>query len=233
MPRASWLADRTAIRTSCRSSTRDGRVGIDFGVYGVPETFVIDKAGRHPLQADRPDHRRGAARRRSCRSCANCRNHDALPVSAAVSCAVAARRHAVARRVRGRRARRTPEESRDGTALPGLPEPDARRFARRPRRRSAPRSARRSRSRARATTRSSDYLVARYGDFVLYNPPVKATTWLLWFGPFAALAGGGVAWWMILRRRRAGGEDDLPATTGAPTADDARARALLDERSED
>ena len=28
-----------------------------------------------------------------------------------------------------------------------------------------------------------DYMVARYGDFVLYRPPVKRTTWLLWFGP--------------------------------------------------
>ena len=36
------------------------------------------------------------------------------------------------------------------------------------------------------------YLVARYGDFVLYRPPVKSTTWLLWFGPFVLLAGGGV-----------------------------------------
>ena len=46
---------------------------------------------------------------------------------------------------------------------------------------------------ARATTRSSAYLVARYGDFVLYDPPVKRTTWLLWFGPFALLAGGGAS----------------------------------------
>ena len=30
-----------------------GRVGINYGVYGVPETYVIDKAGRDPLQADR------------------------------------------------------------------------------------------------------------------------------------------------------------------------------------
>ena len=36
-----------------------------------------------------------------------------------------------------------------------------------------------------------DYLVARYGDFVLYDPPLKRTTWLLWFGPFTLLAGGG------------------------------------------
>ena len=35
-----------------------------------------------------------------------------------------------------------------------------------------------------------DYLVARYGDFVLYRPPVKATTWLLWFGPVLLLVLG-------------------------------------------
>ena len=29
-----------------------------------------------------------------------------------------------------------------------------------------------------------DYMVGRYGDFVLYRPPVKSTTWLLWGGPF-------------------------------------------------
>jgi cytochrome c-type biogenesis protein CcmH len=33
-----------------------------------------------------------------------------------------------------------------------------------------------------------DYMVARYGDFVLYRPPVKPTTWLLWAGPFVLLA---------------------------------------------
>lgn len=32
-----------------------------------------------------------------------------------------------------------------------------------------------------------DYLVARYGDFVLYRPPVKNTTYFLWFGPFLIL----------------------------------------------
>ena len=35
-----------------------------------------------------------------------------------------------------------------------------------------------------------DYLVARYGDFVLYNPPVKESTWLLWFAPFVLLLAG-------------------------------------------
>ena len=46
-----------------------------------------------------------------------------------------------------------------------------------------------------------DYLVARYGDFVLYRPPVKPTTWLLWFGPFAILAGAVVGLIAYLRRR--------------------------------
>ena len=57
------------------------------------------------------------------------------------------------------------------------------------------------------------YLVARYGDFVLYKPPVKSTTWLLWFGPFVLLAGGGVIWWLVLRRRgrkRDDDDDDFP-----------------------
>ena len=33
----------------------------------------------------------------------------------------------------------------------------------------------------------SDYLASRYGDFILFKPPVKAATWLLWFGPFLFL----------------------------------------------
>ena len=36
----------------------------------------------------------------------------------------------------------------------------------------------------------TDYMVERYGDFVMYRPPVKNTTWLLWFGPFLLLIGG-------------------------------------------
>ncbi len=47
-----------------------------------------------------------------------------------------------------------------------------------------------------------DFLVQRYGDFVLYKPPVKKTTWLLWFGPFAALGLGGILLWRIGRKRR-------------------------------
>lgn len=47
------------------------------------------------------------------------------------------------------------------------------------------------------------FLVARYGEFVLYRPAVSARNALLWFGPFALLAIGGFAWWRLGRRRPA------------------------------
>ena len=47
-----------------------------------------------------------------------------------------------------------------------------------------------------------DYMVQRYGDFVLYRPPVKSTTWLLWFGPFLLLIGGIVFLGLKLSRSR-------------------------------
>jgi cytochrome c-type biogenesis protein CcmH len=70
-----------------------------------------------------------------------------------------------------------------------------------------------------------DYLTQRYGDFVLYRPPVKRSTWLLWVGPFVLLAGG---LWVLLRtlRRR----NAVSTTSAAPAVDAAareRARALL------
>jgi cytochrome c-type biogenesis protein CcmH len=47
------------------------------------------------------------------------------------------------------------------------------------------------------------FLVARYGDFVLLKPPVKPTTWLLWFGPFAVFAVAGFGIWAASRRKPA------------------------------
>jgi cytochrome c-type biogenesis protein CcmH len=67
------------------------------------------------------------------------------------------------------------------------------------------------------------YLVARYGDFVLYDPPLKRITWLLWIGPFALLAVGAALWWVILRRRAA--VPDAPAA--ANFGEEARGRELL------
>jgi cytochrome c-type biogenesis protein CcmH len=48
-----------------------------------------------------------------------------------------------------------------------------------------------------------DYLVARYGDFVRYRPPLKASTVLLWLGPFALLLAGGFGLFIQIRRRQA------------------------------
>jgi len=65
-----------------------------------------------------------------------------------------------------------------------------------------------------------DYLVERYGDFVRYRPPVKASTYLLWFGPFLLLAvgAGGLVMYLRRRRSRVGVEE-------RPLSDDERARA--------
>lgn len=49
-----------------------------------------------------------------------------------------------------------------------------------------------------------NYLVARYGDYILYNPPVMKTTWLLWFGPFILLVFGLIVLFVsiaVIRRR--------------------------------
>jgi len=46
-----------------------------------------------------------------------------------------------------------------------------------------------------------DYMVQRYGDFVLYRPPLKGTTGPLWFGPLAMLLAGLAVLWSRLRRQ--------------------------------
>jgi cytochrome c-type biogenesis protein CcmH len=46
------------------------------------------------------------------------------------------------------------------------------------------------------------FLTDRYGDFVLYKPPVKPRTYLLWFGPFILLGGGLFALYRVISRRR-------------------------------
>lgn len=48
-----------------------------------------------------------------------------------------------------------------------------------------------------------DYMVARYGTFVLLKPPLDAQTAALWLGPFAALALGGIGVGLYLRQRKA------------------------------
>ena len=67
------------------------------------------------------------------------------------------------------------------------------------------------------------YLVARYGDFVLLDPPVKAKTYALWFGPALVLALGGLGVLVFLRRR--GGP--APAAPPPLDADEQRRLAQL------
>lgn len=47
-----------------------------------------------------------------------------------------------------------------------------------------------------------DFLTERYGDFVLFRPPFKPLTYLLWVGPFVFLAFGVGVWFVALRARR-------------------------------
>ncbi len=65
------------------------------------------------------------------------------------------------------------------------------------------------------------FMVARYGDFVLYRPPLRTTTLLLWVGPFL-LVGLGIAVLVTIIRRRAGDVRDVTTDT-----ERARVRALL------
>ena len=62
------------------------------------------------------------------------------------------------------------------------------------------------------------FMVERYGDFVLYRPPMQGNTWVLWLGPFALLVVGALVGWRVQRRARQGAAPDLE-----------RARRLLDE----
>jgi cytochrome c-type biogenesis protein CcmH len=64
-----------------------------------------------------------------------------------------------------------------------------------------------------------DFMVARYGDFVLYRPPVKGTTLVLWFGPGLLLVGGLLALFLWLKRRRS-------AAAPAALSEEEHARAV-------
>lgn len=59
-----------------------------------------------------------------------------------------------------------------------------------------------------------DFMTRRYGDFVLYRPPVKAETAALWFGPFAGLGIGGLVLFLVLRRRARLGDEAFEPDPG-------------------
>ena len=73
-----------------------------------------------------------------------------------------------------------------------------------------------------------DFMVERYGDFVLYRPPLKASTAVLWFGPFLLLGAAVAGLFIYLKRRRSAlAPEELTAEQQA------RAEALLAGGSEE
>jgi cytochrome c-type biogenesis protein CcmH len=76
-------------------------------------------------------------------------------------------------------------------------------------------------------TQVIDFLVARYGEFVLLKPRLERHTLLLWLLPPLALAGGGLALWMYSRRRTGSGTE-AAAVTLTPD-EEARLAALISE----
>lgn len=76
----------------------------------------------------------------------------------------------------------------------------------------------------KSDTEIMDFLVARYGDFVRYRPPLKPATWLLWGGPFVLLFLGIALLVRLLRQRKASAEK-----SALTEEDQRRAQQLMDE----
>jgi len=70
-----------------------------------------------------------------------------------------------------------------------------------------------------------EFMVSRYGDFVRYRPPVKSTTYLLWFGPFLLLVGAIAALVIYLRRR--GGRAEVAAESALSPEERRQAEKLM------
>ena len=75
-----------------------------------------------------------------------------------------------------------------------------------------------------------DFLVARYGEFVLLKPRLNSHTWLLWLLPPLALAGGGFALW-IFGRRRSGNSAADESLLKLTAEEEARLEALISGNS--
>jgi cytochrome c-type biogenesis protein CcmH len=72
-----------------------------------------------------------------------------------------------------------------------------------------------------------DFLVARYGEFVLLKPRLSPHTWLLWLVPPLALAGGGLALWTYNRRRLRSADSDGPSAFKLTAEEEARLEQLV------
>lgn len=76
-----------------------------------------------------------------------------------------------------------------------------------------------------------DFLVLRYGDFVLYKPPVNARTYLLWYGPLALLGLGVLGLGGLVLRRRKGANGSVQVALSVNERE--RLSALLQQNSQD
>jgi cytochrome c-type biogenesis protein CcmH len=76
-----------------------------------------------------------------------------------------------------------------------------------------------------------DFLVLRYGDFVLYKPPVDTRTYLLWYGPFALLGLGALGLVVLVLRRRK--VENNPAQVALSASENQRLQTLLQQNSQD
>ena len=72
-----------------------------------------------------------------------------------------------------------------------------------------------------------DFLVARYGEFVLLKPPLKPHTLLLWLLPPLALAGGGLALWTHSRRRARSAKNEDQSPIKLTAEEEARLERLM------
>jgi cytochrome c-type biogenesis protein CcmH len=72
-----------------------------------------------------------------------------------------------------------------------------------------------------------DFLVMRYGDFVMYKPPLDSRTWLLWYGPFGLLGLGTIVLCVLVLRRRK--VEQAPAQVALSATERERLDALLKE----
>jgi cytochrome c-type biogenesis protein CcmH len=80
----------------------------------------------------------------------------------------------------------------------------------------------------RSDEQIASFLTERYGDFVLYRPPLKPSTYPLWFGPFVLLASGLFALYRSVKNRRT-----LPDVERPSAKERRRIRQLLDRRQEE
>ena len=74
-------------------------------------------------------------------------------------------------------------------------------------------------AKGRSDDQIREYMVDRYGDFVLYKPPLQANTVLLWGGPLLLLLGGAFAFWRVVAKRNGAAPEPQPEAAPARRAE--------------